>query len=113
MSESPAPGASGLHVFLSFRASWQLSAKPYLTGQKEELLTIAASLLICAHTLRRESSAILLQMEPFKGMKEKKKECREEKETNIELLQRVFKFFYFFKQDMFIKRTLVSSLKDI
>lgn len=73
MSESPAPGASGLHVFLSFRAAWQLSAEPYLTGQKEELLTIAASLLICAHTLRRESSAILLQMEPFKGMKEKKK----------------------------------------
>lgn len=92
MSESPAPGASGLHVFLSFRAVWQLSAEPYLTGQKEELCTIAASLLICACTLSRESSAILLQMETFKGMK-KKKECREEKETNIELLQRVFFFF--------------------
>lgn len=103
MSESPAPGASGLHVFLSFRAVWQLSAEPYLTGQKEELCTIAASLLICACTLSRESSAILLQMETFKGM-EKKKECREEKETNIELLQRVFFF-----QDMFIKQTLFSS----
>ena len=67
MFESLAPGASGLHVFLSFRAVWQLSAEPYLTGQKEELFTIAASLLICVCTLRRESSAILLQMVSFKG----------------------------------------------
>lgn len=38
------------------------------------------------------------------GLK-KKKEGGEEKETNIELLQRVF---FFLKQDMFIKQTLFS-----
>lgn len=94
MSENPAPGAYGLHVFLSFRVAWQISAEPYLTGQKEELPTIAASLLICVHTLRRESSAILLQMEPFKGMKEKKKSAGKKRKQILSYYKESLNFFF-------------------
>lgn len=68
---------------------------------------------LCAHTAQGKFSHPASNG-AFQRHEGDKKECWEEKETNIELLQRVFKFFfYFFKQDMFIKRTLVSSLKDI
>lgn len=61
---------------------------------------------VCMHAEPGKTRHHTHQMEAFKGMKKKK--YREEKETHLELLQRVF------KQDMFIKQTLFFHIfKDI
>ena len=73
-------------------------SEPYLSRQKKSRLTIGG---FSSHLCARRAGKVQTSDASDGGFqRHQKKKWRKEKETNLELLQRVF------KQDMFIKRAV-------